>query len=254
MQGWKIFKHSFTQIFANLAAAVRISAVLFLVSIVASQFWVNSVGDSMYDGTWVTNGGVWGLYSLMMIVSTIVGLWIAVAWHRFILTGEIADGWFPKLHIARMWSYFLRGLLVFIVCVFPVSIVLGIALAILGALFSNSSALVGLAWLVPVLVMIPIFVISIRISTILPAAALGKALSLREAWRSTKGSTGAIIVIVLIFGLLYTPAILLQPLIIASSAFSFIWNITFGWVMTMLGISLLTTFYGHYVEGRALND
>ena len=254
MQGWKIFKHSFTQIFANMGAAIRISAVLFLASVVGSQFWTNSVGDSLYDGTWVTDAGIWEAYSLVMIVSTIVALWIAVAWHRYILTGEIADGWIPALHIARMWSYLLRGILIFIVCVFPVGIVLGIVLAFLGALFANSSAILGLVFLVPFLAIIPILIIGIRISTILPAAALGKELSLKEAWSSTKGSTGAILVILLIFVLLYIPAILLQPLIISSSVFSFIWSSTFGWVMTMLGISLLTTIYGHYVEGRTLND
>ena len=199
MQGWKIIKHSFTQIFSNMNAAVRISAALFLVYIIVSQYWINSIGDGIYDGTWVADSGNWGLYSLVMLVSTIVGLWIAVAWHRYILTGEIADGWIPKLHIARMWSYFLRGMLIFIVCIFPVSFALGLLLAILGALFANSSAIVGLAWVVPFLVLIPILIFGIRISTILPAAALGKKLSLKEAWKSTKGSTGAIVVIVLFF-------------------------------------------------------
>jgi len=253
MQGWKIIKHSFTQVFANMRAAIRVSAALFLVSTIVSQLWLNSVRGSLYDGSSAIEGGNWGLYSLMMLVSTIVGLWIAVAWHRYILTGEISDGWIPELHIARMLGYFLRGVLIFVVCMFML-IILGLVLAIIGAIIEDRSVIVGLVSVGSVLILFPMLIVGFRLSTILPAAALGKKLSLKEAWKSTKGSTGAIVVIALISAVLSIPSILLQPLLMSSSIFSLIWSCTFGWVMTMLGISLLTTFYGHYVEGRALND
>jgi hypothetical protein len=33
-----------------------------------------------------------------------------------------------------------------------------------------------------------------------------------------------------------------------------LWDVAFYWITTMLGISILTTIYGHVVEGRALVD
>lgn len=253
MQGWKIFKHSYTQIFSNFGAAIRISALLFVASVIVGQFWVNSIGDSFYDGIWLEKNSSWDLFLPAILSSSIVGIWLAVAWHRFILTGEIANSWIPKLHVERMWSYFLRGILITIIWVFSTSITVGIIFGILAGRFSNSFGTVGLLWIIPFLIIISIFFICIRISVILPAAALGKKLSLDDAWRSTEGATGAIIVVLLLVATLSIPSILLQPLMLSNSVLSFIWSVTYGWVMIMLGISLLTTLYGHYVEGRALN-
>jgi hypothetical protein len=36
-------------------------------------------------------------------------------------------------------------------------------------------------------------------------------------------------------------------------ALSLIWQCVFGWISVMVGLSVLTTLYGHYIEKRALS-
>jgi len=33
-----------------------------------------------------------------------------------------------------------------------------------------------------------------------------------------------------------------------------LWTLATGWVIMVVGVSILTTIYGHYVEGRALSS
>lgn len=253
MQGWKILKHSWQQIYANMVAALRISAILHVAIVAAGLYFTIAAGDGLRDGTWVANSGVWLPYTVNMVVASVAGLWIAVAWHRYILTGEITDGWIPKLHMGRMWVYFWRGVLIMLAVMVP--LVFGAVLLSFMQMYANSISpnLAPLTSVIPMLLIIPMFFAMFRLSPILPAAALGKDLSLKEAWIATKGSTGPIVLIMLLMAVFYGfSGFVMQPYVLEVSAFAILWNLIVGWVLTMLGISVLTTIYGHYVEGREL--
>lgn len=186
-----------------MVAALRISVVLYVAIVASGLYFKIAAGDGLRDGTWILNSNIWLPYTVNMVGVSVASLWITVAWHRYILTGEISAGWFPKLHMGRMWFYFWRGMLIMLAVIVPLILTFGILAAIFGGIFDRSSELAPMAVFILMLFMIPMFFAMFRLSPILPAAALGKDLSLKQAWKATKGSTGAIVLIMLVTAAFY---------------------------------------------------
>lgn len=246
MKGWQIFVHSVRQVFGNLNAALRVSGVLFLVQIVAS-FGIGTVFlGRMEHGM----GAGYGFsVALIMLVSIVMSLWIAVGWHRYVLRVEL-PGLVPAWHGGRMLAYFGVSLLIGLTLL-PFAIVF----ALIGAGFSAVvgpnvdlfTAAVGMF-----LVLLPAFIVSLRLSAILPGVALGQELAFSAGWKATKGETPtfAVLTVVVIVAALVIqiPARLFGEF----SLLGFIWSIGASWVQLMVGVSLLTTLYGHYIEKRPL--
>lgn len=248
MLGWKILKHSAVQVYLNLGAALRISAILFAIQVSISLYFVE-----MVDGSWMYDSGIRRAYMLNMFVSTVTSLWIAVAWHRYILTGEMAGGWLPKLRVSQMLNYLVRTIFIFGIAVLPLSFAFGIIIGVLWVISLHTLDPVAMIVKSSMVLSIPLFFILFRLSPILPAAALGKKLTLKETWKSTKGSTGTIALILLIIVIFYgIIAHFLQPYIAEFSAFSVFWVVIAGWAQKIFSLSVITTIYGYYVEGRAL--
>jgi phage-related minor tail protein len=96
-------------------------------------------------------------------------------------------------------------------------------------------------------------VVIFRLSPVLPARAIGEFLTLRDVWQATRGTTGAIVAIVIIFLVLQMVmqlvaaimAAILAPLGILAAYGVAVFS-------GLLAASLLTSFYGHFIEGRAL--
>ena len=106
---------------------------------------------------------------------------------------------------------------------------------------------------VGLLVYVPMIVIVYRLSVVLPAAALEESLGIGGAWERTKGTTGTIIVLAIVSALGFI-VIGLPVLFIFNpgSVPAIIWSFFTDWVAIMVGVSILTTLYGHYVEERPL--
>lgn len=251
MQGWKILRHSWKQVFDNFAMALRISAVLFLIR-VGIGLYLASFVPADFEADNLTNPSFSGPYVIFGIVSGVCGLWIAVAWHRYVLTGEVGAGWIPKIHGGRMWYYFWNSVLIVLILAVPLIIsaflVTSIAVSIQGA---NPDSV--LFFILPAIASLPLIFFFFRLSPLLPAAALGEKLKVTEAWRHTKGSSGTILFYLVFIGLLMALSNLILPSQFGdTTVVSVIYTITVGWVEMMVGISILTTFYGHYVEKREL--
>ena len=93
-----------------------------------------------------------------------------------------------------------------------------------------------------------------RIGLILPAAALGERLTLRESWQASGQDDKAILVLALI--VMGARLLIELPAMIDGSTgtvVSLIYGIVVNWFVTMIGISVLTTLYGHFVEGRSID-
>ena len=248
MQGWKILKHSWLQVFANMWAALRISAILFAIQVSFSLYLRKAM-----DGSWVDNDDLRWILLLSMLVSSITSLWIAVAWHRYILTGEISGGWLPKLKISRMWSYFLHNILIVGVAMVPLSFVFGIIIGVIWAISLHTLDIAEMIRTSSAYLSIPFFFIIVRLIPILPAAALGEKLTLKEAWKSTKGSTGTIALLLVIVVIFYSIATYyFTPYVSGFSFLSVFWVVIVGWIRDIFGLSVISTMYGHYVEGREL--
>lgn len=103
-----------------------------------------------------------------------------------------------------------------------------------------------------IIILLPVVVVVYRLSVILPGAALGEKVRLGDAWRRTAGSSGAIILLAVVS--ILAAIVIDLPLFVLGSVplLAFAWGAATAWLKMMVGISILTTLYGHFVEGRAL--
>ena len=254
MKGVQLFTHSVRQVFNNLGPALRISGALYLVPAALSL----AVGASIVqdraamEAAMRTGDFPWFGLVVYVLVVLICSLWIAVGWHRYVLKLEIPSGIVPVLHVDRLLAYFGRSILLFIVLVL-VAVVIGFVVALVLLPLVGTSPGIGAGIAVFVLVYVPVAIVSYRLSLSLPAAALGEPMGFGASWGATKGAGGDILVLAILSVVAMVvidlpPAIIFPNLTILAVA----WQFATGWVILMVGVSILTTLYGHYVERRPL--
>ena len=246
MKGWQIFVHSVRLVLNNLDMAFRVSAVLYGVQ-AANQvaLYLNPPPES--DEGFIMPSPEFASQALILgVFAILASLWIAVAWHRFVLEGERPRGWLPVWHGRETLGYLGRSILIglligvaIMVATIPVMVLSAMMPGLLGVM---SIGLVGLGAYV-----------FFRLGPILPACAVGKPLTLGEAWRATKDSDGAVLILAL---LVMAGNVLIQaPSFLGGQGgiIDLVYQVVTGWFATMIGVSILTTLYGHYVEGRAID-
>jgi hypothetical protein len=250
--GFKIFVHAVRLVIGHLGDALHIGGLLYVVQFGAALAVAlltpsqPMTGTSKFDPTYL-------IYFLPFLVIVIVtNIWIAVAWHRYVLLDEMPGTVMARFNGERMLAYFGNALRLFLVAI-AIAIVVIIVATIAAGISRGADLLVQLAPLVIyALVAIPLY----RLALILPASAVGKPIGLREAWSATAGATGTIvglaILSVLCAVVLNLPGVLLSngsgPLL----WLGIIWQTLVGWIQVMVGVSILTTLYGYYVEHRAI--
>lgn len=251
MLGWQMFVHSVRLVFANLGAAFRVSLALYAIS-VAIQYGIQgtltkSISAGGFDATEMIKAtGALKLF-VMSLLSVLISIWIAIGWHRYVLLQETPVGWLPVWPGIRILGYFWRTILIFLLIV-AVSLVVGFVVGLLAA------AIPAFQVFLP-FVFIGIGAIGFfRLSPVLPATALGNRMTLRDAWTATSGHNGSILLLAL---LAVVASVFLQlPTIVSGDPFSLIsqiYTVVVGWFATIISVSLLTTIYGHFVEGRPID-
>lgn len=246
MKGYQIFLHSVKQVLGNFGPAIRISGILFLVQMIV-MFAVGRSGmaEAMHSaGTMEPRHA--GLAFLMFFVTLVSSLWIAVAWHRYILRVEEPQSILPAFHGQRLLAYLGYSLLIGLIMIIP-----ALLLSMVAGMLATAGGMIGI--LLGLLVMlVPIFLLTLRLCAALPAAALGESLGLRGAWDATRGATVDFLVLAIIAGV--ASFILDLPMMVLGMPLAMGWGLISGWLKTMVGASILTTIYGHYVERRPLAD
>ncbi|MFA9232082.1 MAG: hypothetical protein ACEQSU_15260 [Microgenomates group bacterium] len=258
MKGLQVFLHSLRQVTGNFAQAVRISIVPYSVQFVSSTLLLGtSYSSGQADPAEIMRGGGGMLLLLSMInliVVLLTSIWAAVAWHRFVLKGEMPNGFIPTFRADRIWAYFARSFGIGLLC-----IVLALPFGMIGGMvampFMSETGPTGTGLLIVFLVTyFPITVISYRLSTALPATALDASSAFSSGWEATKGELLTFVVLALITLVLYFGVNTFAVNLLAGNfALSLIWQCVFGWISVMVGLSVLTTLYGHYIEKRALS-
>ena len=249
MLGWQIFKHSFSMVTRNLGKAIHICAVPWVIAVAIILVLALAMGvsfDSLTSGA--AGGGLVGglLLVLIILVGIATALWIAVAWHRYILLGESPSGLLPPIHQDRMLAYLGRGFVLFLLFMVTGAILLGLV-ASMAAVIPAVALIIGFA------VGLAMVVIFYRLSVILPAAALGQSMSLTQALEHTRGATVTIVIIALS---LFMTELAIQTVTLLLSFIPVVGvlaSIAATMFTTMLGISILTTLYGYYIEKRELS-
>lgn len=257
MKGLEIFSHSLRQVTGNLDGAIRVSALPYAVQFLANVVLLGPAamaGQADPAAAFSAEGGPSIVLVLLNLVVTLVAsIWMAVAWHRYILKNESPTGFVPNFNGNRILAYFLRSLgiaVLFIVLAIP----LGIVAALIAAPFFSMTGpgVIGML-IIMVITYVPLAVLAYRLSTSLPAMALDEGGSFLSGWDATKGENGAIAVLAVISVLLMFVGSMIGIFVFSKLLIlSLAWAFAFNWLVAMVGVSILTTLYGHYIEKRAL--
>ncbi|WP_136443358.1 hypothetical protein [Pacificoceanicola onchidii] len=243
MKGWTIFTHSVRLVFENLDMALRVSLLLYCVQAAFQIVSYMAMPAAVVPGQqFMLDPGSALQVFFLGIAAVVASLWIAVAWHRYVLLEERPEGWLPKWHGGKILGYLGRSMLIGLV----------ISLAILVTML--------IVMVIPMvqLLILPGIVLAgsyffFRLGVMLPAGTVDQKLTIAESWTATKDKDGAIVVLAVIMMvgtfLLQVPTMLSGD---QSSVITLIYNIVTGWFATMIGVSILTTLYGHYVQGRPI--
>lgn len=251
MKGWQIFRHSVQLVLANLDQALRISLVLYIVQsgyVILTFFHPPAMAEAEGGMEYPVMTPETAVLSILVsLLAVVASLWIAVAWHRFVLTSEYPEGWLPRWHGGAILSYLGRSILVAILIVLAVTVAalpvgfLAIAMPGLAGLFSL--LLVGLG-----------AYLFFRLGVMLPAAAVGERLQLGDAWDATRGESGTIVVLSAI--VVVASVIVQLPSWFNNdpgSVIGLVYSLVVNWFATIIGISVLTTLYGHFIEDRSID-
>lgn len=252
MKGWQIFLHSLRQVFGNFGAAIKISAVPYLIIVAATvALGISNWSDPKARGDAVANGTFpWGRLALFCLIWTVSWYWIAVAWHRFVLLNE-RPGAIPAFRVDRVWAYFLRSLKVSLF-VIPLALVIGLVFGFVGAFVLHRVSQVIAVQVMTFTALALMFPFLYRLTASMPAAALGAPETVSDAWRATAGQFGALFVVTLLLIGGSTILRLAGSSILGGTIFGTIWGYVIDWIAPLIGVSILTTLYGHYIEKRPL--
>ena len=250
MKGWHIFLHSVQMVLRNLHPALQIGLVPIVLMAILSTVLTSSTGLSLdmlgneqmmrtaFENGQINIGGL----LLFACISVFFTLWIFVNWHRYVLLEEYPTGWIPPLRLDRILTYFGKSLMI------------GLAMAVMLVPLGLAFLLGPIGALLFVLGAFFVVVTGYRWFLLLPAAAIGDPLSMREAWDKTRGASGGIIlmlVLVMMTQVGLDVAIRLIAAVLPIAALVVQWCVAL--VLMLVNVSLLTTMYGHFIQDRPIN-
>ena len=263
---FQIIRHALRMIFGNLGQALRCSIGPYVILILGYILAFTIFGGSMrmmgpgQMGTpeMMGDGGA-GLVLLVFLLipfTLFVISWVAVSWHRFILLEEYS-GILPAVSDRPIWPYagrsLLYGLLVGLAAI-PVFIVASLIAAPMAGP-GMGGGVSPLALIIFVLVTAILTYLWFRIAIALPAVAVGKPITMGQAWEASKGMSGTIFgVAFLLMAINGIATILTTQIAMILGPLAFLIDLAVQWTILMLGVSILTTFYGHLIEKRPLID
>lgn len=251
----RIFLHALRQVFGNLSGALQVSGVLMLVQFaVLLTLGRSMLADEAGMRQMMMQGQMpWGRIALAALISTVLWLWIVVGWHRYILLNE-RPRLVPAFRMDRMLGYFGKSLLIGLILL-PLALILGfIGGGIASGMVHGGGRVLPAMLVMGLLVYIPLATVAMRLGTMLPGAALEPGVPVLSGWDATRGATVTILGVVAlsVFGAALLDFIGAQvfgnPVSVAALAYELVKQ----WIIAMVGASILTTLYGHYVEKRAL--
>ena len=252
--GPQIVSKAVMLVWTNLGAAIRATAVPFaLLAAVPGLLLQAGLGEPPNPRTLEVPEISFAPILLALVIAPLLFAWAAAAWHRYILLQEEpfilpAPGLAPLL--GYVWAFARVGL---------IAAVVGLAVAIpAGALMAGLGAALGpgTAWLVGLIGFGVWVVLSygvLRFSLVLPAAAVGRGMSLGGSWAATGRARDAVLVTALLSGLLQFVLQSVGGALALAGLPGLALSLVLTWASAMIGLSILTALYGVLVEGRSVD-
>ena len=251
------FSHAFRSTTHNLGFAFQVSwpwmLALLPINIAGNLYFLaNSFGNSEE-----MNPKVFAAVLIMGICGMIAFASIAVNWHRYILLDEVPHG-MERLRLdATVWRYVGNILLIGLILVVGAGGI-GIVLVILAVLLGTVGQFVAVIGAVALTLFS--IVASYRLSIKLPAIALGRQdYGLLHAWTATARNSWRFLGLLLILFIVSGLAALAGGLVgfglgtiggNVGVSISVAVQLAVNWVLAILGVTMLTSLYGYFVEGR----
>ncbi|MDU8926061.1 hypothetical protein RXV86_01550 [Alisedimentitalea sp. MJ-SS2] len=258
---FKILRHALSTLQHDLGATLRILVVPYALSQVVFFLPLFLLVSSASRPSLLTpdrqgalaEAGPWMTF-VLIFVSGMVLAWAAVAWHRYVLRNDRSTPGGQAFEKGRMIGYFGRTLLIGFLIVFVMAIFMMLVMAvgfaeILKPFGSNPAepSFSTLIWAIALGILVTY--LSTRHSLILPARALDETMSLSQSWRETASARADILGFAVILILLQN----LTPLLPLAGLAAFVMLNLASLIGIALGIAMLTSLYGHLIEGRSFD-
>ncbi len=246
-KGWELFKHAVSMVSDNLMPAIRISLPWIVLCAVLVGVGAFVFANMMVAGApFIQVLGTLGI--VMVIVALIViGSIIAIEWHRYILLDEMPRGYFQGWKKLNYRAYTMQML--------KITFFL-IVISYFGAVVIVLVTPEATQFLVPVMMGVVLSFVFLRMSIGFAGIALGKrGINPGASWRLSKRFRGVLFVNAVLLTLLNALPEFLRGVLSGPTFLSFIpilLSLAILWFSMMVGVSLLTTLYGHYIEERPI--
>ncbi|MCT4555066.1 MAG: hypothetical protein N4A53_10295 [Pelagimonas sp.] len=249
IKGFKLYVYAVRMVLRNWLAISKVSiapiaAAIFVLYYLLPKFFKE--GEQ--------TGINFVLFFFVFIVLGFLMVVVVVWWHRFVLLEDESDGHISSLPQRAILAYIGRLILLVIIAMLvslPLLFLSQRALQIAGVF-----AVVFLLWPLVYILLASVF---LRMSFILPAAAVGKPISIAEAMEDTRGSFWVFLSATVCAAVVQFVADHAVNWLIglASGSVAYysisIFSLLVSAMVAMFNVSLLTTLYGHYIEGRPID-
>ncbi len=257
MKSLLILRHSALQI---LRQPVSVFQIFFLPNLVTFVVFKLSglafVFSPIHLQVAMMRGAIpWGLFVGVSLLGLGLSWWSALAWHRFILLGEYPKYPWPPVAWAAVGP-FLKAAAVVCLAVFALvfcaSFVIGIVMGVAMAVTKHAPG--WAAYVVAGALSVPIMIPALRLALGLPNAAVLGAGELGKVWRSTRGTFWTFVAIfACLFTIRYGLNVLLPRYgLTPFSSLGYVVVAVAEVLQAIFTLSIVTTLYGHHVEGRPL--
>lgn len=127
---------------------------------------------------------------------------------------------------------------------------------IVGVVFSpfayGGAGLVAIL-LMTLIIQLPLVFLGLRLSAALPGQALGLQSEVLAGWNATAHDNRALAELaVLLVASIFVINLIGMAVFGHLMITAILWQVVTNWLVTMVGVSILTTLYGHYIEKRPL--
>jgi hypothetical protein len=261
VMAWNIVRHAFVIVFGNFAEALKASIAPFAILVITVLVLNTALGLPLYqDALIAPDAGMQGAIAMASIITIPLYLfifgWVAVTWHRFILLEEYPTA-VPAVAGRPIGAYVGRTVMMTLQMTLIMVPIILVSVLIVGDIFTEPNAFLmntgtGIAFAIGFGTAFTFFWFRVGIS--LPAVAVGEPINSRKAWAETKPVWQTILgASIIMVSLNIVVTLLFSLLFVGIPLVAYVLSIAIQWATMMVGVSVLTTIYGHVIEGRPLS-